>query len=464
MTQADARPALLPPPPPLYRWVVLIFISLAMFGNYYVYDSLGPVIDLLREQLDFSYSQVGQLVSIYNIAALIVLLAGGVMIDRFGTKVAITFFGVVCVIGAAMIAATPHFEMMLAGRFVLGLGAEPMIVAAITAMAKWFKGKELSFAFGINLSISRLGSASADWSTSFAAPLYVNWQDPLWLATAICGLAVTAAILYWIMEQRAESRYSLGPAEETEKLSFKELYYFGRSYWYVVALCVVFYSTIFPFRTFAIDYFQQAHGMTRDAAGLLSSLLPMAAIIATPIFGLMVDKVGKRSMFMVVGSLVMLPLFLAVTYLPPGPEVRLVIPFIGSGQVPLTLLIIITLLGGVFSLIPAVMWPSVAYIVDERRLGSAYALMTLCQQLGWAVVPVVIGWLNDRFSASPENPDGYAAGMWFYSALVAIGLFFAWLLYRVERGPNAHGLETITAHADSARGDPEQEDHAQTRI
>ncbi|QOC21457.1 MFS transporter [Wenzhouxiangella sp. AB-CW3] len=464
MTQNTKRLEPLPPPPPLYRWAVLVLISLAMFGNYYVYDSLGPVIDLMREQLEFSYSQVGQLVSIYNIAALIVLLAGGYVIDRFGSKIAITVFGLVCVLGAAMIAATPHFEMMLAGRFVLGLGAEPMIVAAITALAKWFKGKELSLAFGLNLSISRLGSASADWSTSFAAPLYVNWQDPLWLATAIGGLAVTAAVLYWIMEQRAENRYTLGPAEETEKLSIKELYTFGRSYWYVVALCVVFYSTIFPFRTFAIDYFQQAHGMTRNAAGLLSSLLPMAAIIATPIFGLMVDKVGKRSMFMVVGSLAMLPLFLAVTYLPPGPEVRLVIPFIGSGQVPLTLLIVMTLLGGVFSLIPAVMWPSVAYIVDERRLGSAYAMMTLCQQLGWAVVPVVIGWLNDWFEASPDNPEGYGAGMWFYTGLVAIGLFFSWLLFRVERGPDAHGLETITAHSDSARGDPEQEDHAQSRI
>ncbi len=464
MSQTSTDRSLLPPPPPLYRWAVLVLISLAMFGNYYVYDSLGPVIDLLRDQLEFTYGQVGQLVSIYNISALLILIASGFFIDRFGTKVVITVSGVICVIGAAMIAATPSFEMMLAGRFVLGLGAEPMIVAAITSLAKWFKGKELSLAFGLNLSLSRLGSASADWSTSFAAPLYVNWQDPLWLATAICGLAVTAAILYWIMEQRAESRYSLGPAEEAEKLKFRELFTFGRSYWYVVALCVVFYSTVFPFRTFAIDYFQQAHGMTRDAAGLLSSLLPMAAIIATPIFGLMVDRVGKRSMFMVVGSLVMLPLFVAVTYLPPGPDVTLTIPFIGSGQVPLTLLIVMTVLGAVFSLIPAVMWPSVAYLVDERRLGSAYALMTLCQQLGWAVVPMIIGLLNDIFDASPDNPDGYAAGLWFYTVLVAIGLLFAWLLFRVERGPQAHGLETITAHSESARGDPEQDEHAQTRI
>ncbi|TVQ31637.1 MAG: MFS transporter [Wenzhouxiangella sp.] len=444
MSQADHRSVTLPLPPPAYRWVVLLFISLAMFGNYYVYDSLGPVIDLMREDLGFSYGQIGFLSSAYNIAALLVLLIGGIIIDRFGTKNAIVVFGAICLGAAAVTAMAPHYETILAGRFLLGLGSEPLIVAATTALAKWFRGKELSFAFGINLSISRLGSASADWSTSFASPLYTNWQDPLWLATAIGGITVTAALLYWLLEKRAETSYHLGTTGEHEKLKFRDLYSFTPSYWYVVALCVVFYSTVFPFRTFAIDYFQQAHGLDREAAGLLSSLLPVAAIILTPLFGLWVDRIGKRSFFMATGSLVMLPLFLLVTYAPPGPDVPLIIPFIGSAQVPLTLFVVIFLLGAVFSLIPAVMWPSVAYIVDERRLGSAYAMMTLCQQLGWVVVPPVIGLLNDSFQASPENPAGYAAGMWFYTLLASLGLVFSWLLYRSEKGPGGHGLETIT--------------------
>jgi Na+/melibiose symporter-like transporter len=312
-------------------------------------------------------------------------------------------------------------------------------------LAKWFKGKELSLAFGLNLSVSRLGSASADWSTGFASPLYANRQDPLWLATAVATISVTAAILYWIMERRAEGRFDLGATAATDKLEFKGLYSFSRSYWYIVALCVVFYATVFPFRSFAIDYFQQAHGLTREAAGILSSLLPMAAIFATPLFGLWVDRVGKRSLFMAAGSLVMLPLFLMVTYLPPGPIVSIMVPFVGGADVPLTLLVVILLLGGVFSLIPAVMWPSVAYIVDERRLGSAFALMTFCQQIGWAVVPLVIGALNDAFSAGPENVAGYTPGMWFYTALASLGLVFSYKLWRSETGPGAHGLETITS-------------------
>ena len=434
----------LPRPTPLQRWLVLLFVSLAMFGNYYVYDALGPVIDLMREQLGFSYRQIGLLSTGYNVAALLVLLAGGYIIDRFGTKKAITVFALICLFAAWLTAASPRYETILAGRFLLGLGAEPLIVASTTVLAKWFKGKELSLAFGLNLSVSRLGSASADWSTNFASPLYTNWQDPLWLATAVAGISVAGAMLYWIMERRAEGRIDLGAPPEVDKLEFKGLYSFSASYWYIVALCVVFYSTVFPFRTFAIDYFQQAHGLDRETAGLLSSMLPMAAIIATPLFGLWVDRVGKRSLFMAAGSLVMLPLFLSVTYLPPGPLVSLV-PFVGGPEVPLTLLVVILLLGGVFSLIPAVMWPSVAYIVDGRRLGSAYALMTFCQQAGWAIVPLVIGFLNDLAGAGPENPGGYAPGMWFYTSLASLGLFFSWMLWRTETGPGGHGLESITS-------------------
>ena len=147
---------------------------------------------------------------------------------------------------------------------------------------------------------------------------------------------------------------------------------------------------------------------------------------------------------MAAGTLVMVPLFLAVTYLPAGPDINLVIPFIGSAPVPLTLFVVIFLLGAVFSLIPAVMWPSVAYIVEERRLGSAFALMTLCQQIGWMVVPPIVGLLNDINNAGPENTAGYAPSMWFYTGLATTGLFFAFKLWRSETGPNAHGLERIT--------------------
>ena len=431
----------LPRPSPAQRWLALVLVSVAMFGNYYVYDAFGPVVDLLRTQEGFTYDQISMIFSAYSVAAVVVLLLGGYVIDRWGTKRSITLFALICLAAAALMASTARFETMLAGRFLLGIGAEPLIVAATAALAKWFKGKELSFAFGINLSIARLGSASADWSTSFASPLYSNWQDPLWLATGVAAVGVSAAMLYWMTESRLEGRVDLGQTDATDRFQLKGMYAFSASYWYIVGLCVVFYATVFPFRAFAIDYFQQAHGLDRETAGMLSSLLPVAAIVVTPLFGLWVDRVGRRSLFMAAGSLVMLPLFLLVTYAPPGPEIGVWIPFAGSAEVPLTLLVVMLLLGGVFSLIPAVMWPSVAYIVRESRLGAAYSMMTLCQQIGVALVPLAVGRFNTAFAAGPDNPAGYAPGMWFYTALAALGLLFSWLLWRAENGPHAHGLE-----------------------
>ena len=433
----------LPAPSPLYRWSVLLFISLAMFGNYYVYDSAAPVFDLLSSQLGFTDQQLGLLYSVYSVAAVLVLLGGGYIIDRWGTKKSITLFGAICLVAALITASSASFPVMATGRFILGIGAEPLIVAVTTALAKWFKGKELSFAFGINLTIARLGSASADWSPGWARPLYDNWQDPLWLASAIAGLCVAGALLYWLLEHRAEGRYDLGDAGGTDRLERKGMFDFSTSFWLIVALCVVFYSTVFPFRAFAIKYFQEAHGLQREAAGLLNSFLPISAMIATPLFGLLVDRVGKRSLFMAVGSLLLLPLFLIVTYAPAGPTIT-----VGGAGIPLTLILVMTLLGIAFSLIPAVMWPSVAYIVEQHRLGTGYSVMTLCQQIGMAIIPWLIGFLNDAFAAGPENPAGYAPGMWVFTGLASLGLLFSFMLWKSERGPGGHGLETITTRSE----------------
>ncbi len=433
-----------PPPSVVYRWIVLIAISLGMFGNYYVYDSTGPVFDLLKEQLGFTDQQLGLLYTVYSIAAIIVLLVGGYIIDRFGTKKSILWFGAICLFAAFVTASSPEIEIMLLGRFLLGIGAEPLIVAVTTALAKWFKGKELSFAFGLNLTFARLGSVAADWSPAWARSSFDSWQDPLWLATMVATTCVVGGVLNWILEARAEKVYDLGSQGDTDKFELKGLFTFSKSYWYVVGLCVVFYSTIFPFRAFAIKYFIEAHGLSREAGGFLNSFLPMSAMIATPLFGLLVDRIGKRSLFMTMGTIMILPLFLVVTYAPPGPDVTLQLPFFDEVSLPLTLLIVMSLLGIAFSLIPAIMWPAVAYIVEQSRLGTGYSLMTLCQQLGMAAVPWLIGLLNDMFMAGPDNPSGYAAGMWLFTALGVFGLLFSYLLRRAETGPDAHGLETIT--------------------
>jgi MFS family permease len=443
-----------PQPPVSYRWAVLIFVSVAMGGNYYIYDSINPLERIFIDHLGFSATQFGWLNASYSVAAVLTLLIGGIIIDRIGTKKAMTVFALLCLTGAALTAAEGKAPLMIAGRTVLGLGAESMIVAATTALAKWFRGKELSFAFGINLTIARLASVAADNSPTWAHSVYypagsngpASWQGPLLLAVGAGVLSVATALVYWVLETRAEGRYELGKAGEVDKLEFRGIFRFNMSYWLVVGLCFTFYSAIFPFRTFAIDFFTNkilsAHGgvaaaeairvLAHEKAGFFNSLLPFAAMIATPLFGLLVDHVGKRAWFMMFGSLLLMPVYLMMAY----SNISLFVP--------------VSLMGIAFSLIPAVMWPSVAYIVEQSRLGTAYALMTLIQQIGFFLLNLLIGWANDYAHASLENPGGYALGMWIFSILGFVGMALSILLRIRETGPHGHGLETITTAKSTA--------------
>jgi MFS family permease len=273
---------------------------------------------------------------------------------------------------------------------------------------------------------------------------------------------VLCSVFYWMLETRAEGRYELGKGGAVDKLEFGQIFRirgltfreamvhivrglieflrFNRSYWYVVILCFTFYSAIFPFRTFAIDFFtnkllaalggvgasEAMRVLAHERAGFFNSLLPFSAMIATPLFGLLVDKIGKRAFFMMFGSILLMPVYLLMAY----SNVSLFVP--------------VSLMGIAFSLIPAIMWPSVAYVVDQSRLGTAYALMTLIQQIGFFILNLLIGQANDYAHAGLDNPGGYALGMWIFSILGFVGLTFAILLRIRETGPHGHGLETIT--------------------
>jgi MFS family permease len=398
-----------------------------MFGNYYIYDAISPLADLLSLQLGFTDSNIGLLQAIYSIPNVFMVLIGGFIIDRLGTKRSTLIFAVLCLLGAAITASSSKLEMMAAGRLVFGLGAESLIVAVTTAIAKWFKGKELSFAFGINLTIARLGSFAALNSPTWAKHYYTNWQMPLFISVAAGVICVAGAVLYWVLEDNATKKYQVGQAGGTDKVVIGDIFKFSTSYWFIVALCITFYSGIFPFQTFAVKFFIEAHGTTREFGGFLSSILTLFAMIATPLFGLLVDRVGKRSLFMMFGSLLLIPVYLIMAY----AHVSLFVPM--------------AMMGIAFSLIPAIMWPSVAYIVDESKLGTAYGLMTMIQNIGLAGFNLLVGWANDYAGASAANPGGYNLGMWIFSCLGFFGLMFAFLLRRSEMGPNAHGLETITA-------------------
>jgi MFS family permease len=414
-----------PEPSRLYRWMVLVFVSLAVFGSYYVYDALSPLADVLKQQLGFSDSDIGLLQAIYSFPNIFTVVVGGLIIDRLGLRKSLTIFAVLCVIGPAITASSGKLWIMAAGRLIFGMGAESLTVAGTVALARWFKGKELSFAFGINLTICRLGSFAALNSPTWARAAYSNWRSPFLISVAVSVFCLVGAAVYWGLEVYAEQHYRLGDAS-TDKVVFADLFKFGMSYWFVVALCIVFYSAIFPFQTFAVKFFMEAHGTSREFGGFLSSMLTLFAMVATPLFGLLADRVGKRALFMTFGSLLLIPVYLIM------------------GYTHITLYVPMAMMGVAFSLIPAVMWPSVAYIVEQSKLGTAYGLMTMFQNIGLFGFNLLIGWANDRGGASASNPAGYHMGMWIFSILGFLGVLFALLLRQRETGPHGHGLETIT--------------------
>jgi MFS family permease len=273
--------------------------------------------------------------------------------------------------------------------------------------------------------LARAGSGAADMSPSWARGVYdEGWQAVLWLAAGFCAISFLGALAYFVAEALAARRFRLAAASPSDRFEWSELWRFDRSYWYVVGLCVTFYSVIFPFRsTFAIKYFQHAHDLPLEQASSLNAWVFFAAIFATPAFGFLADFIGRRALLMAAGSLILFSVFPILAYS------------------DLNLWIATVLIGIAFSLVPAVMWPSVPYLVAPTRLGTAFGLMTMLQNVGLFAFNIAAGQLNDANAASADNPAGYTPMLWMFAVLSLAGLVFAWLLRQRETGPEGHDLE-----------------------
>lgn len=417
-----------PPADGALRWWILALLSAVMFGNYYVYDAIGPLADQLQTTLGYSDTQIGTLNAIYSLPNIVLVLIGGLLVDRFGAGRVILWTTALCLVGAVVTAATGHFAVMAAGRLLFGMGAETMLVAQTTAIALWFFRSRVALAMALNVSLGRAGSYAADVSPVWAGSFYdAGWQPPLYLAAGMAGLSLLAAIVYR-RQERAHRVPGVAagamPAVVQERVEWRHVLRFDRSYWYILALCVLFYSVIFPFRsTFAIKYFQHAHALPLETAATLNSYVFLAAVFATPLFGWLTDRLGRRALLMVFGSLLLPVSFLVLLYTDLGLWVTTV------------------LLGISFSLVPAVLWPSVAKLVRPERLGTAYGLMTMLQNIGLTTFNLAAGRLNDLASAGPGHPEGYTPMLVFFTVTSLAAFLFAVLLRHRETGPRSHGLE-----------------------
>jgi MFS family permease len=417
-------------------WLVLALTAAVMVGNFYVYDSIGPVADLLQRQRNFNDTQIGLLNAIYNLPNVLLILVGGIFVDRFGAARMTLCTAAVCFVGAALTAFSPSFVGMAVGRLFFGVGAETLNIGVLAAIAQYFAGGRVAFAMGFGLAIGRAGSFAADMSPTWFARAYAQgWQPPLIIATLIAATSLAAAFgYYWV-----DRRHGNAPASRSvaaQPVAARDLLHSGAAYWYLLVLCVLWYAVIYAFRsTFSIKYFQHAHGLDLTTAGAMNSYVFLGAMFATPAFGWLCDRIGRYAPMLAFGALLL-------------PLSMLIMAF-----TQWSLWIATALIGVSFSLVPAVIWPLTSKLVSPRRFGTALGLMWAVQNAGIGGANLLAGWLNDGAHASARNPAGYQPMMLFFTAASALGFGFALLLW-LAAGRRHHEAATDSLTVDlSARDD-----------
>jgi MFS family permease len=425
-----------------FRYLLLLFVSLLTFGSYFAYDSIGAIETTLIEKLGLDRSSIGNLYTAYSVAAIFIVFFGGMLIDRLGTRKASLLFSSLVAVGALVVAVAAMAKsewMLFLGRFIFGAGSESLVVAQSAIIARWFKGKELALAFGISLTISRLGTLFSFNTEELIAGFRGRFEDALWAAFFLCIFSVAANLVYNLMDRYGGKVMKLADTG-ADKIIFADIRKFGPPFWFVTFLCVTFYSAIFPFTALSTDmfhtkwnlpttiatsggFFVQVFGnflhMFSTAPGV-TSIIIFGSMIFAPFAGKLVDRIGRRASLMVLGSLLMIPahLLLGLTTINPIP--------------------VMLVLGAAFVLVPAAMWPSVPLIVDENKVGTAYGLMTAIQNVGLAAFPYLNGYLRDRTHT-------YTATQIMFAGLGVCGLIFAILLLRADKRSGGRLENTRTA-------------------
>lgn len=406
------------------RWWVLALLSVVIAGNYYAFDAIAPVADLLRRERGFTQSEIGLLNAVFGLPNIPLSLVGGILIDRIGPARASLGAAAFCFVGAVLTAVGQPYGLMVFGRLLFGIGEETLFISLLAGVAQWFTAGRAALAMALFFSMARVGSYSADISPRWAAGVYAGgWRPPLVLAAVLTGISLTAAIAYWRIDRYRPAQPGGESAGGHGRFDWRDLIGFDRSFWYILGLNVLFASVFFPFRsTFAIEFFQDAKKLSLADAGLVNSWVFFAAIFATPVFGLVADRFGRRAMLLTLGAALM-PMTFAIL-----------------GLTHWSLWISTVLMGLSFSVIPAVIWPSTAMLVEPRRLGAAFGLINVLQSLGMGALNLAAGWLNDTAHAGPRNPSGYDPMLLMFGVFSLAGFLAVAALWRREAGPHGHGL------------------------
>ena len=441
------------------RWLVLLMLSIPMFASYFFDDIFTTISHIFKNpqilDLGWNMSDYGFYGGAYSLLCVWGgLVICGMLLDKWGVRFTGSLFLGLMVGGSFIViyaisesfAKSGVYEFMLrffdkpslalayAGASLFGLGSEIAGVAVTRSIAKWFKGKEMALAMGLQLALARLGTATA----LIVVPRLVN-IDQAYIPfsetskpTIVAMILMMIAVLLWTMFVLTDKTYDRQTAEEAkrnsvktakdDKFKFSDIFkILGNKHFILISLlCVFFYACIISFRRFATTIIIPRFDLDGDLASLMVSLLPFSTMIFTPIFGLLIDRKGKASRFMILGSFLLLISHLIIAFA-PGTQ------FFGYAG--------IAILGIAYALVPAAMWPSVPKIIPDKNLGTAYSLIYWIQNMGMLVVPIVVGIIitnttlafTDPFTASLKSAIN---AEYFFIGLSIIAIIVSFVLGR----------------------------------
>ncbi len=441
------------------RWTALAVVAFTMLCGYYLTDVMAPLKGLLEGQLQWSSTEYGFFTSAYGWfnVFLLMLIIGGIILDKMGVRFTGVMAAAIMVIGTAIKywAVSTHaldgviwnifgFEakaqVFIAGLgfAIFGVGVEVAGITVSKVIVKWFKGKEMALAMGLEMAFARVGTGLALSTSLPIAEAFKHVSGPLLVCLIMLCIGLISFILYTFMDRKLEASekesFAGTPGEDSFKMKDLISIVTNRGWWYIAILCVLFYSAVFPFLKFASDLMVNKFGVADKLAGTIPALLPFGTILLTPFFGNLYDRKGKGASIMIIGAALLI--FVHAMFS---------IPFLNHWLIALFLVII---LGIGFSLVPSAMWPSVPKIIPERQLGSAYAMIFWVQNWGLMGVPALIGWVLDKYCITGQiekdglvvNTYDYTLPMLIFMSLGIVAIVFAWLLKREDKR-KGYGLE-----------------------
>ena len=431
------------------RWGALAIVAFTMMAAYYVNDVMAPLKNMLESDLAWTSTEFGFFTGAYSFlnVFLLMLVWGGLILDRFGIRFTGKLAAILMVVGTGLeyyaITALAGDESLIfgyktgvfvasAGYSIFGVGAEVAGITVSKIIAKWFRGKEMATAMGVQVALARIGSQAA---YSVAIPLARNFSidTPLLIGFVLLIGGLVAFFAFSMMDKKLDKQVEASTEDgDEDKFSFKDVKHIltNPGFWLIALLCVLFYSCVFPFQKFASELMIGKYGIDESVAGSIVGLPALGALILTPVFGGLVDKRGKAASIMMLGAAMLICVHFIYA-----------IPSIDNWLVAIVLMII---LGIAFSLVPSAMWPSVAKIFPVNQLGTAYALIFFIQNIGLWGIPTLIGWVLDTYcvvgTSGNANEYDYTIPMCIFTGLATLSLFVAFLLKVVDK-KKGYGLE-----------------------